>query len=165
MRRITKVATIAATALNALIGTGTAAGRRRRARSRSKTASERSSVRVLYLFPESYLNTPWSVIGAILQHADERDILPLVVLGDNTGGALGFGEAQIPVVRLRLTRRLRARAAARLRRLVLDNDIDIVHIVDSGPSLLSGALLSAISRTPLVIHFHSIPELWASRSG
>jgi len=31
---------------------------------------------------------------------------------------------------------------------------DLIHIVDSGPSLREGTLLSLLSRTPLVVHFH-----------
>lgn len=139
------------------------AARRRRARRLTPADPANAPLSVLYLFPEAWVNSPWTVIATLLQHADAHGIRPLVVVDDHTGGPLGVDESAVDVVRMPLTGTLPLRAAWRARRLVLDRHIDVVHVVDSRPSLVAGALVSMLSRTPLVIHFHSIPSLWGRK--
>jgi glycosyltransferase involved in cell wall biosynthesis len=136
------------------------AGRRRRARAKSESGSAPTPVRVLFLFAESYLNSPWSVIAMILRYGAANGIVPLVVLGHHTDGVLDLGP-DIEVLRVQLGGRLNARAVLELKKLVIDREIDLIHVVDSIPSMLTGTLLSVASRTPLVVHFHSIPRLWS----
>ncbi len=134
-----------------------------RRRGRARLKSEAAPIRVLYLFPETYLNSPWAVINMVLRHSAANGIEPLVVLGDYTQGLLDFGGVEIPVLRMPFGGRARLSTALALRDLVLEREIDLIHIVDSGPSLREGTLLSLLSRTPLVVHFHSIPRLWGPK--
>ncbi|HTQ04336.1 MAG TPA: glycosyltransferase family 4 protein [Polyangiaceae bacterium] len=139
------------------------AGRRRRARPELRTAEGAQSLRVLYLFPEAYINAPWAVVNMILQHAAGNGIEPLVVFGNHTGGPVDFAGMDIPVLRMEFQKRSRGSTVRELRELVFAREIDLIHVVDSGPSLIFGTLLSLASRTPLVIHFHSIPRLWSPK--
>ncbi|HXK20171.1 MAG TPA: glycosyltransferase family 4 protein, partial [Polyangiaceae bacterium] len=103
------------------------------------------------------------MISMILRHAVANGIEPFVVLGNHTEGPLNFGGVEIPLLRMDLSGRANPRSLRELRRFVLDRQIDLIHIVDSWPSLRYGTLLSVLSRTPLVIHFHSIPRLWGPK--
>jgi glycosyltransferase involved in cell wall biosynthesis len=114
----------------------------------------------MYLFPEAWVNSPWSVILSIINDAEQSAIVPTVVMDISTGGEVGVDESTVDVFRFPLAGRPRLGPMLRLRRLVLDADVDVIHIVDSGPSMLTGTLLSILSQTPLLVHFHSIPTLW-----
>jgi glycosyltransferase involved in cell wall biosynthesis len=135
------------------------AARRRRVPQSSTAPSGPAPIRVLYLFPEAYLNSPWYMVYLIIRYAAPNGIDPLVVLGEHTKGALD-GVDSVPVIRMHFGGLAQFRSILTLRRLVLSSNIDLIHVVDSGPSLFCGTLLSLLSRTPLIIHFHSIPRLW-----
>ncbi len=139
------------------------AKRRWRARQKSQGNGAAPPVRVLYLFPEYYLNSPWAVIAMVLRHAAVNGIEPTVVLGEHTQGLLDFGGVEIPVLRMKFDGKANLSTMKALRALVLEREIDVIHIVDSWPSLRAGTMLSLLSRTPLVIHFHSIPRLWTPK--
>ena len=128
---------------------------------------------VLYVYPSTYLAPSWTVCATVIRGLDQKRFAAYAVL-DETAKDPKIGPEHATVYRygigcmLKQARRGNAISAGKLavaiRRIVRDireQGIDIVHCTDDFPSLSLGLLLARVSRTKLLINYHTIPTMYS----
>ena len=120
-------------------------------------------LRVLFLFPEAWLGSTWAVNQMVIRHARANGIEHVVLLDQLTTGETNLGEDDVTIYRMPLTGTGLIRSLWAVRQVLRNEQIDVIHVNDSGPSLIAAVLLRVLTRTRFIVHYHGVPGLSVGR--
>jgi glycosyltransferase involved in cell wall biosynthesis len=130
-----------------------------RSRSNSILCDQIKRIRVLFLMNDSYLGPAWTVHQMIISHGREHGIESVVLLDTNCEGPVGVDDT-VPVFRMPLRGLGLFRSLRRIRALIREHHIDVVHVNDAGAPAIAAALIHLTTGTPFILHHHCVPSLW-----